>query len=309
MKLLTPLSTVSLLLTLASSGLHAGQDGRRQGDAMKENTEALYQIEVASKSAENVSNDLEGDPFSQFDHNTLVQLLNHLAISPDQQKETSQRWQERYFSMGDVHHLQRLTNLIREPVIYIGAELRDLQVECERVQPTVRGSQMQTLLQDLSAASSKALERSGEIIIYKYPPAPLNHKPPRNPYTIEVVPLGKELMNGETVAQFDDAAFADLWDDLGVSQEDWDRWKRGPHAGSSIPLIEALPLLSRLASVDEGAIHYKDAALRILRAEAEIALSSVKESSARNIVQKLLNACDLAIQNGGQVIVHPFGSI
>jgi hypothetical protein len=313
MKLLTQFPIIILILVLAAKvgGLGEARNDVHQSDAMQVNTAAIYQIEVAWRSHDYVSDELEGEPISQFDQHTLTLLLSNLGITPEQQEKspTPAQLPERSSTMVVLPQLWRIANLSREPVVYSLADLKSLQLECERAQAALGDPQPKSLLRDLYTASFKAMERSGEVIVYRHPTLPLAHTQPRLVYTIEVMTLSQESVNGEVVAQFDDAAFRDLWNDLGVSEKRWDQWRRGLQTNNHVFLIEDFPQLSGLASADEGAIRYKDDALTALRAECERALSRVRASGAKKIVQDLLSACGSAIQGGKEVVVHAFGAI
>jgi hypothetical protein len=160
---------------------------------------------------------LESEPISRFDQRTLMLLLSKSGESIGQEAEsaTFQQLQEGGSPIGELPQLSRIVNLLRGPVIYTAAEVRELQIECQRARGSLQDPQTKALLQDLDVASAKALEREGEIVIYRQTPLQVAGGPR---YTIEV--LGpQDSTNREIVAQFDNAEFSALWEELGVTEE------------------------------------------------------------------------------------------
>jgi hypothetical protein len=237
----------------------------------------------------------------------LMLLLSKSGESIGQEAEsaTFQQLQEGGSPIGELPQLSRIVNLLRGPVIYTAAEVRELQIECQRARGSLQDPQTKALLQDLDVASAKALEREGEIVIYRQTPLQVAGGPR---YTIEV--LGpQDSTNREIVAQFDNAEFSALWEELGVTEERWAQWRHELETGRDGLLLLDSPQLSVLASIDEGAIRYQGSAIRILKAECEKALSQLASSAAKRIVWELFRACDSAIRGQGDVVVHPFGAI
>jgi hypothetical protein len=150
----------------------------------------------------------------------------------------------------------------------------------------------------------RALQRGGEIVVYRFP-SPTLHPSPQLVFTVETV-FGSNA-GREMISQFSAIALKNLWDNLGVTRKQWNHWNEELQTGRYIPVLAKLPQLSHLASVDEGVISYRDSSLELLRAECEQALTKVRADSAREVLQDLVTACTLALQRKGAVLVHPFG--
>jgi len=151
-----------------------------------------------------------------------------------------------------------------------------------------------------------AIQGGGELVVYRFGSSDTPRPRLKFVYTIEARVLSGNEATSLSTEQFDPDALAALWNDLGVTRRRWEEWGNGLTT-KYVPIVEDMPQLSGLASVDEGAIRYQDDALKELLTECERALQSAHASAAQKVLESLINACSLALQKNGQVVIHPFG--
>jgi hypothetical protein len=123
------------------------------------NADTLFRVEVVWSPPGDAGEALESEPISRFDQRTLMLLLSKSGESIGQEAEsaTFQQLQEGGSPIGELPQLSRIVNLLRGPVIYTAAEVRELQIECQRARGSLQDPQTKALLQDLDVASAKAL--------------------------------------------------------------------------------------------------------------------------------------------------------
>jgi hypothetical protein len=122
-------------------------------------------------------------------------------------------------------------------------------------------------------------------------------------YTIAI----RTRLNGEihdqVFGQFSDAT---LWDDLNVSERQWEAWRNAVNSAERhIPVIPDFPETSKLAYIDEGVVHFDP---KQLHDDCTRLLPLAKSDATRQLIGDLLGAALLALgQENAEVIVHPFG--
>jgi hypothetical protein len=268
------------------------------------NRQVIYEIDIAWKSQDAECNELDREQIFQFDQRTLGRFLNILGLD-EERLENEYKVLPRPPLVDTTRQLPRIAAVAHAPVVYAGEAIEKLRLECEQAEALALNSEERDMVSSLKAASQKALQYGGVIIVYVYacPPPQSNL---RLSYVIEAgTPI--EGSNQEVLAQFDESALGSLWDDLGVSKERWQQWDRELQSGRYTPVVAELPEISVLASVDEGRISYRGDSVRALSAECERALQRVHSKEATELLKGLLGACAQIIQSGGEIDVHPFG--
>lgn len=76
-------------------------------------------------------------------------------------------------------------------------------------------------------------------------------------YTIAIRTRSKTVISDQVFAEFSVDTANALWDDLNVSNQQWEEWRNAVNsAGRHIPVVSDLPEISRLNYIDEGVVHF-----------------------------------------------------
>jgi hypothetical protein len=118
-------------------------------------------------------------------------------------------------------------------------------------------------------------------------------------YTIEIRNL--PTLNSKVVGRFTDAAWNLLWQELHISEQQWDDW----HSSRvNTPLLAEFPEISKLAYIDEGIVHFRP---KELKDECVRLISSLRGEETHNLIECLRIAAVQALDDKNlEVIVHPF---
>ena len=120
-------------------------------------------------------------------------------------------------------------------------------------------------------------------------------------YTIEIRTSSMEGLDIKTVGRFSDTAWNSLWEELHISKEQWGAWQA---AQQDVPLLPDLPEISKLSYIDEGVVHFEP---KELNNECVRLISALTDQGAREMIQSLLDASAIALQNeSAEIVVHPF---
>ncbi len=121
-------------------------------------------------------------------------------------------------------------------------------------------------------------------------------------YTIEIRRPSKDGVNSKVAGQFTDFVWNSLWGDLQVPRRQWESWQSEQE---NTPLLADLPEVSKLAYIDEGAVHFSPMELSKECIRLMPALSS---DAARQLIRSLINACEIALigERDADLVVHPF---
>lgn len=125
-------------------------------------------------------------------------------------------------------------------------------------------------------------------------------------YTIVIRTRSKTVISDQVFAEFSVDTTNALWDDLNVSNQQWEEWRNAVNsAGRHIPVVSDLPEISRLNYIDEGVVHFDP---KQLYDDSTRLLPLVKSDATRQLIGDLLGAALLALgQENAEVIIHPFG--
>lgn len=118
-------------------------------------------------------------------------------------------------------------------------------------------------------------------------------------YTIEVRTF--RTLDSEVVGRFTDFAWNSLWQELRISEHQWEEW----HSSQvSVPLLPELPEISKLAYIDEGVVHFRP---KELNEECVRLMPMLSGEDTRKLIESLQKASELALEGeSSEVIVHPF---
>jgi hypothetical protein len=118
-------------------------------------------------------------------------------------------------------------------------------------------------------------------------------------YTIEVRTL--PTLGSEVVGRFTDSAWNLLWQELQISEQQWEDW----HSSQiNVPLLPEFPEISKLAYIDEGVVHFQP---KELSNECIRLMPTLSGEETRKLIERLQKASELAMgSENSEVIVHPF---
>jgi hypothetical protein len=273
----------------------------------EQNQRTVYAVEALLLSDEKTRRLYSGYHF-HFDDDDFGSLWRDLN---DQSKQTiigrkEPRSPNNIVRTKDLPQLSRLVPRDDVPFIYSAEAVQALREECQRAMPRLHDQKAQRLLQSLVTTADVAIQGSGELVIYRFGSSDTPQPRLQSIYTIETRILsGDEVMSLFTV-QFEPDALAEFWNNLGVTRIQWQEWDASLTT-KYVPIVEDFPQLSGLASVDEGTIKYKGNAISELWSECRRARQLTQTAADEKLLDDLINACSLAMQNNGQVVVHPFG--
>jgi hypothetical protein len=98
---------------------------------------------------------------------------------------------------------------------------------------------------------------------------------------------------------FNGATWNRLWTDLHVPKERWREWQE---AGGRFLILPHMPVISRLAYIDEGTTSLDPV---LLQPECESALKVAADPDVRTMLRDLQDATAAAIQSGGIIDIYP----
>lgn len=124
-------------------------------------------------------------------------------------------------------------------------------------------------------------------------------------YTIEIRTPSRETVDCRVVGEFTDEAWNSLWDDMQINEQQWRDWQSTVQSAQrEIPLLPDLPQISKLAYIDEGAVHFRPSELH---EECVRLMSTMSSDATRKLLRSLLDASDLALRcENADIVVHPF---
>jgi hypothetical protein len=125
-------------------------------------------------------------------------------------------------------------------------------------------------------------------------------------FTIEAGSHINHGVNYQVIGRFSATTWDTLWGELEVSPERWREWRIAVDAAQkNIPLLQEFPQISCLAYIDEGAVRFD---VKALSEECKRLAVLVTSEETRRLIAELLEAATVAsLDEGSEVVVHPFG--
>jgi hypothetical protein len=124
-------------------------------------------------------------------------------------------------------------------------------------------------------------------------------------YTIEVRTHSDDKVDCKVLGQFSGAAWDSLWQELGISGQQWTDWHSAVQAAQQdSPILPDFPQISKLAYIDEGTVHFEPTGLHD---ECVRIGSMLSREDSQQLIRSLLEASESALQNkDADLVVHPY---